>query len=124
MLDNALVGLNNKIFEQPMNRVTIDVLDLANGKSELETNVLLEFLTSEGWQDVAHNKIDFSGSAKELVSETQLPTGIYRLSIHTKALEMCVPYPYIPIVFEVSADRQDYQISLMISATGYTVNID
>jgi 5-hydroxyisourate hydrolase len=112
-----------------MSEITIHVIDLASGKAAKGLNVLLEFLAPDGWQDLAHGLTDSDGRIKELlITDSALAAGIYRVSFDTKSYMQSIgkhrPYPYVPVVLEVNDTQDAYEISLMLSAYGYSSNIE
>jgi 5-hydroxyisourate hydrolase len=112
-----------------MRKITTHVLDLVSGKAADGLNVLLEFLSPDGWQDLAQGVTDSDGQIKELlITDSALAAGIYRVSFDTKSymqsMGKCRPYPYVSVVFEVNDTQDAYEISLMLSAYGYSSNIE
>jgi len=112
-----------------MSRVSVQVFEL-DGTAAEGMNVLFEFLSEDGWEDLEKGVTDSAGQIKELLcTDSPLTSGIYRVSFDTRSfhqsMNRSVPYPYIPIVFEVrdSQDTFDYEISLKLNATGYSTNI-
>jgi 5-hydroxyisourate hydrolase-like protein (transthyretin family) len=104
--------------------IRLHLLDLENGRSAQQVNVLLEYSGPDGWSELALKSIDFSGEEKALLEQEHLAPGIYKISINLAATSLASPYPYLPVVFQVDDSQNDYKISIMISAHGYTVSLD
>lgn len=116
------------VSQKLKSRISTHVLDLDYAGSAVGMSVLLEFLGSEGWQELAQGSTDTSGRIEELVIEDLLTAGIYRLSYSTKTYMDTVDgetsYPYVPIVFEIKEPRAVYEVSLMLSRMGYSTHIE
>jgi 5-hydroxyisourate hydrolase-like protein (transthyretin family) len=113
-------------FDGAMSIVTIHILDLNFGRSTHEIMVLLEFSSPDGWLQIGQ-KSCVLGRMEELFTGEKLTGGIYRISANVAAYRNLIgrrsSYPYIPVVFEVTDNQQNYDISLMLSESGYTVNV-
>jgi 5-hydroxyisourate hydrolase len=113
-----------------MSKIVAHVLDLANSTPAAGMSVLLEFLGQDGWQDLGNGVTDSAGQINDLlITAVPLGLGIYRVSFDTKSYMQSIGksrlYPYVPVVFEVNGIQDDtYEISLMLSAAGYTSNIE
>jgi hydroxyisourate hydrolase len=109
-------------------RITTHVLDLDYAGSAVGMSVLLEFLAADGWQEIAQGVTNSSGRIEDLVEEELLTPGIYRLSYSTRTYMDSVQgetsYPYVPIVFEIKETRAVFEVSLMLSAMGYSTHIE
>ena len=108
---------------QSVQTISLHLLDLENGRSSKSVNVLLENSGADGWTELATSTINFSGD-EQVLAEERLEPGIYRLSINLAAADPESPYPYIPVVFRVADAETNYKISMMLSASGYTVSIE
>ena len=109
-------------------KITTHVLDLDYAGSAEGMAVLLEFLGTDGWQEIAQGTTNASGRIEDLVVGDSLTTGIYRLSYSTKtymdSVDGLTSYPYVPIVFEIKEEKAIYEVSLMLSAMGYSTHIE
>jgi 5-hydroxyisourate hydrolase len=110
-----------------MSKVRVQVFDF-DGTAAQGMNVLLEFLTEDGWEDLDKGVTDSAGQIEELLlTDSPLRSGIYRVCFDTRsflqATNKSAPYPYIPIVFEVSGSQDSYGISLKLAPTGYSNDI-
>ncbi len=109
-------------------KITTHVLDLDYAGAAVGMSVLLEFLSADGWQEIAKGSTDAAGRIPDLVADDALTTGVYRLSYSTKtyidSVDGETSYPYIPIVFEINEAQAIYEISLMLSKMGYSTHID
>ena len=109
-------------------KITTHVLDLDYAGSAVGMSVLLEFLGADGWQEIAQGVTNQSGRIENLVEQELLTPGVYRLSYSTRtymdSVEGQTSYPYVPIVFEINEASAIYEVSLMLSAKGYSTHIE
>ena len=116
------------VSQKLKSKITTHVLDLDYAGSAAGMAVLLEFLAADGWQEIAQGATNTSGRIEDLVEDDSLTPGIYRLSYSTKTYMDTVKgetsYPYVPIVFEIKEIHAIYEVSLMLSAMGYSTHIE
>ncbi len=109
-------------------KITTHVLDLDYAGSAVGMSVLLEYLASDGWQEINQGVTNPSGRIEDLVEGDALTPGIYRLSYSTKtymdSVDGQTSYPYVPVVFEIKESQAIYEVSLMLSAMGYSTHIE
>ena len=109
-------------------RIATHVLDLDYAGSAAGMSVLLEFLDSDGWQEISQGATNESGRIEDLCEDDLLTPGIYRLSYSTgtymETVEGETSYPYVPIVFQIKETSAIYEVALMLSAKGYSTHIE
>ncbi len=108
--------------------ISTHIFDMAQGVSAAGVDVSLAYLQSDGaWLDLGTGPTDQTGRIAELVPRSfRFRTGMYRLSFATSHYfafsEMRAIWPVIPIVFEVTDEKQAHQISLLLSPYGYSTH--
>jgi 5-hydroxyisourate hydrolase len=105
--------------------ISTHILDTALGRPATGVPIALAFLRNGGWSHISDAVTDADGRCKDLLPETQrLHPGVYRIHFETavyyKRHQLEGLYPYVEIVFAVSAGQQHYHIPLLLTANGYT----
>jgi 5-hydroxyisourate hydrolase len=105
--------------------VSTHILDTALGRPAAKVPVALIQWQSAGWVQLDEASTDADGRVKNLLpADTPLTPGLYRVHFDTAAyyesqgLEGL--YPYVDIVFHVTAGQPHYHIPLLLTANGYT----
>ena len=98
-----------------MTTLSTHVLDTATGSPGSGMEVRLMRWAGDGWVEAVTEMTDTDGR----VSFGEVGAGRFRLAFETGAYgnEM---YPYVHVVFEVSADRAHYHVPLLLSPYGYS----
>lgn len=109
----------------PRSPITTHVLDTALGRPAEGVAVMLEFMESGAWKELAAGKTDADGRLMNLLPEdAALAIGVYRLTFDTlsyqKGLGVGGFYPYVPIIFEISSPSDHYHVPLLLSPFGYS----
>jgi 5-hydroxyisourate hydrolase len=110
---------------QSMNRISTHVLDVGLGKPASEVPVRLEKQDSaQNWQLVRSTQTDQDGRCPQLLGETPLSAGTYRLHFDTGAYfaarKIETLYPFVEITFQVRDAESHFHIPLLLNANGYT----
>jgi len=105
--------------------ISTHILDTALGRPATGVPVALAVLTNGAWSLINGAITDSDGRCKHLLPETQsLQTGTYRVHFETsfyyKQNHLEGLYPYVEIVFTVTAGERHYHIPLLLTANGYT----
>lgn len=105
--------------------ISTHILDTALGRPATGVRVALAFMTNEVWSPLNDAVTDADGRCKDLLPATQhLQPGAYRIHFETalyyKQNQLEGLYPYIEIVFKVSAGQKHYHIPLLLAPNGYT----
>ncbi len=105
--------------------ISTHILDTGLGKPAAGVRVSLASWQSGAWVLLKDTATDSDGRVKQLLTaERAVEHGLYRLRFETapyyEAQRLRGLYPYIDIVFEVSAAEQHYHVPLLLTANGYT----
>jgi 5-hydroxyisourate hydrolase len=105
--------------------ISTHILDTALGRPACGVPVTLAYMTNGVWSPLNEAVTDAEGRCKDLLPSTQtLLPGNYRLHFETvsyyKQNQLEGLYPYVEVVFAVSAAQQHYHIPLLLAANGYT----
>jgi 5-hydroxyisourate hydrolase len=105
--------------------ISTHILDTALGRPGSGVPVTLAYMTNGAWSPLNEAVTDADGRCKDLLPSTRaLLPGMYRLRFETtsyyKRNQLEGLYPYVEIVFTVSAVQQHYHIPLLLAANGYT----
>ncbi|WDE01359.1 hydroxyisourate hydrolase [Thalassomonas actiniarum] len=108
-----------------MSQITTHVLDTTRGKPGAEIPITLYQQTADGWQQLASGVTNDDGRIAGLLADERiLDAGIYRMHFDTNAYFERMGdkgfYPYVDIVFELSAGGDHYHIPLLLTAYGYS----
>jgi 5-hydroxyisourate hydrolase len=109
----------------PRSPITTHVLDVARGRPAEGVAVMLEFMETGAWQEIAAGKTDADGRAMNLLPENAtLKIGVYRLTFDTLTYQSQHGepgfYPYVPVIFEVADTTQHFHVPLLLSPFGYS----
>jgi len=105
--------------------ISTHILDTALGHPAAGVPVTLAYMTNGAWSALNETVTDADGRCKDLLPSTQtLVPGMYRIRFETtsyyKRNHLEGLYPYIEIIFMVSAGQQHYHIPLLLTANAYT----
>jgi 5-hydroxyisourate hydrolase len=107
-----------------MKRISTHVLDLMRGHPATDIPVRLEREDHGSWHLLGSARTDRDGRCGQLLSQDQLPPGVYRLCFDTTsyfhAQKTTSLYPTVEVVFQVRDGESQFHIPLLLSANGYT----
>jgi 5-hydroxyisourate hydrolase len=107
-----------------MTRITTHVLNTSKGIPATGIKVVLYIGNGSSWQQLATGMTDQSGRVSDfgVVGHTMVP-GTYKLTFDTgayfEAMAVVSFYPYVEIVFEVTA-QEHYHVPLLLNPYGYS----
>ncbi len=103
-----------------MTGISTHVLDISLGKPAVGINVRLTHETGGEWIGLT----DRDGRCRDLLSDTPLRTGNYRLifavATYFEAQQIPTLYPEVVISFNVRDPQQHHHIPLLLAPNGYT----
>ena len=106
-----------------MSSISCHVLDTARGRPASGVPVSLTQLDASGaWQLIASATTNADGRVPGFGTATLAP-GTYRVHFETGGYfspDLPAFYPFVEVVFEMSAANEHYHIPLLISPFGYT----
>jgi 5-hydroxyisourate hydrolase len=103
--------------------ITTHILDLAKGRAAAGVPVLLEKQDGSSWKEVSRGQTNADGRVEELLPPgSSAAAGVYRMTFDTKKYFEggTTFYPYVSIVFDLSAPTEHYHIPLLLSPFGYS----
>jgi 5-hydroxyisourate hydrolase len=105
--------------------ISTHILDTAMGRPAADVPVSLAQLQGSDWVELNAAKTDCDGRVKYLLQMGDaFEPGLYRAHFETatyyEAQGLRGLYPYVDIVFEVTAEQPHYHIPLLLTANGYT----
>ena len=108
-----------------MNTLSTHVLDTRLGRPAAGLPLLLEQQTDGSWQELARGRTNADGRAPNfLPKDAKLEAAVYRLTFDTGAYfqSQKTPgfYPYVQVVFELTAAGEHYHVPLLLSPFGYS----
>jgi 5-hydroxyisourate hydrolase len=108
-----------------MKRISTHILDTSRGKPAGDVPVRLERQVAPGsWRVLQSTRTDQDGRCGQLLSDGELPSGLYRLVFDTAsyfgALKTEALYPVVEVTFQVRHGESHFHIPLLLSANGYT----
>ena len=107
-----------------MNRISTHILDLGRGKPASDVPVRLDRQEAGSWRPLKSACTDKDGRCEQLLPDSELPTGMYRLAFDTAsyfaALKIAALYPLVEVTFQVHDGETHFHIPLLLSANGYT----
>jgi 5-hydroxyisourate hydrolase len=109
-----------------MSTLSTHVLDTSLGRPAANLSIRLERQSKDdAWQELGHARTNPDGRAPSLVPEgTTLGPAVYRLTFDThgyfQALGKRGFYPYVQVVFELSAADEHYHVPLLLSPFGFS----
>jgi 5-hydroxyisourate hydrolase len=110
---------------EPMNRISTHVLDTTRGRPAGALPLRLERQDASGtWRTLMAAQTDPDGRCAQLLPESELQPGLYRLVFDTASyfggLKIDALYPVVEITFQVRDGESQLHIPLLLSANGYT----
>ncbi len=108
-----------------MSQITTHILDTSAGRPASGVSAVL-FVSGDGeMQEIASGKTDADGRITQwLDPETRLPAGECRIRFETQAyfetLGVQAFYPFVDIVFTITADGEHYHVPLLLNPFGYS----
>ncbi|HLL01730.1 MAG TPA: hydroxyisourate hydrolase [Myxococcaceae bacterium] len=108
-----------------MSTLSTHVLDTQWGRPAAGVPIVLEFQEGTGWRELARGTTNSDGRVKDfLPAGTSLQAGTYRMTFHTaeyfRAHSVKGFYPYVAVVFELTAPNEHYHVPLLLSPFGYS----
>jgi 5-hydroxyisourate hydrolase len=105
--------------------LTTHVLDTALGRPATGLLITLERLESNGaWSEISQGRTNEDGRLRDLLPTGGLEAKTYRLTFHCGEyfgrLGHKTFYPFVPVVFEISAVTEHHHVPLLISPFGYS----
>jgi len=104
--------------------ITTHVLDTARGKPATGIPVSLHVQSNGSWKEIARGVTNQDGRITDLLQESSLKAGRYRLTFTTdKYLEQSGKsfFPEVEAIFEVHDPAQHYHVPLLLSPYGYSI---
>ena len=112
-----------------MSTLSTHVLDTARGRPAAGVPITLDFHRPTSglspWQELASGVTNEDGRVKDLLPPgSRLEPGLYRMTFNTsayfKAQGVRGFYPYVEVVFELTAPGEHYHVPLLLSPFGYS----
>jgi 5-hydroxyisourate hydrolase len=108
-----------------MSTLSTHVLDTQSGRPAAGVPITLEFQSAEGWRELTRGTTNADGRVRDfLPTGTRLEPGVYRMTFHTgeyfRAHGLRGFYPYVSVVFELTAPEEHYHVPLLLSPFGYS----
>ncbi|MEO8877420.1 MAG: hydroxyisourate hydrolase [Polyangiaceae bacterium] len=108
-----------------MSAITTHVLDTSLGKPAAGVPIKLELRNEEGsWEPCGHGVTDNDGRLRDLLKDTPLSLGTYRISFDTYAYFTKIAvehfYPEVSIVFVVRDVAAHFHVPLLLSPFGFS----
>ncbi len=105
--------------------ISTHILDITLGRPAAHISVTLARFDKKTWTLINDSHTDVDGRCKDLLPPRQsLEPGTYRIHFDTAAYflqhKIAGLYPYVEVVFTVSANERNYHIPLLLTANGYT----
>jgi len=103
--------------------ITTHVLDTASGKPAVGIPVSLHLHLDTNWRELARGSTNQDGRITDLLRESKLQAGKYRLTFETGEYLSSTGKPFFPeieIIFEIHDPAQHYHIPLLLSPYGYS----
>jgi 5-hydroxyisourate hydrolase len=103
--------------------ITTHVLDTARGRPAAGIPVSLHLQSAGSWQELARGITDKDGRITDLLHESKLQPGKYRLTFQTGGYLSLSGKPFFPeveIIFEIHDPTQYYHVPLLLSPYGYS----
>jgi 5-hydroxyisourate hydrolase len=105
--------------------LTTHVLDTAHGRPAVGVPVRLERRDAKGgFLEVTRGVTDDDGRIVDLLAPGQLEAGVWRMTFDTDAyfdgVGVAGFYPYVQVVFEVTAPAEHHHVPLLLSPYGYS----
>jgi 5-hydroxyisourate hydrolase len=108
-----------------MKGITTHILDTGLGLPAQNVKVSISFWQENRWQLLKETSTNTDGRAPDLAAATaELKGGVYKLhfaiSDYFIRQKRASFYPYIEIIFDVSAEKSHYHVPLLLNAYGYS----
>ena len=105
--------------------ISTHILDTALGRPAANVPVSLAYWQASDWRLLNAAMTDADGRVKYLLpADSVFDPGLYRAHFETagyyEAQGLHGLYPWVDIVFEVTAEQPHYHIPLLLTANGYT----
>jgi 5-hydroxyisourate hydrolase len=107
-----------------MTKITSHILDTSRGKPAEGVTIVLYEGGNDEWKEISRTSTNKDGRAPALTENlNELQSNIYKLRFEIKDYfdkeRIATFYPYVEIVFEVSASEH-YHVPLLINPFGYS----
>lgn len=106
-----------------MSQVTTHILDTSSGKPAAGVTIIIYQGGNDEWNEKGRGITDADGRIKDLMEETTLHYGIYKLRFETKDYfdqrRVRTFYPYVEIIFEIDT-IEHYHVPLLLNPFGYS----
>ena len=108
-----------------MSTLSTHVLDTQWGRPAAGVPITLEHQSGDSWSELARGTTNTDGRVRDfLPAGTRLEPGTYRMTFHTAEYfrdhQTQGFYPYVAVVFELSAPEEHYHVPLLLSPFGYS----
>jgi len=107
-----------------MSPITTHVLDTARGQPAAGLPIRLDRQVGHGWSELASGVTNADGRIANLMAEGALEAATYRMCFDTGIYFAAqgVPgfYPYVEVVFTITAPDEHYHVPLLLSPFGYS----
>jgi 5-hydroxyisourate hydrolase len=108
-----------------MSTLSTHVLDTHRGRPAAGVPIVLEAQDTGGWRELARGVTNDDGRVRDFLPPgTTLAPGTYRMTFDTGAYFRAQAtrgfYPYVSVVFELSAPGEHYHVPLLLSPFGYS----
>jgi len=107
-----------------MSAITSHVLDTSLGKPAAQVSVSLAVLDDGAFVELGRGETDQDGRIKQLLGQSALTAGLYRLRFetgaHFRASGRQSFYERVEIQFHVDDPGQHYHVPLLLSPFGYS----
>lgn len=107
-----------------MSPITTHILDTALGRPAQGVPVHLDIWRDGTWTEVGRGETDADGRFKGLMPAGALEAATYRITFETGAYFEAQGrpgfYPFVPVVFEITAPDQHYHVPLLLNPYGYS----
>lgn len=104
--------------------ITTHILDTSSGRPAAHVPVALSRLDGGDWVQLGSGTTDDDGRNRSLIAPESMKAGIWRIRFDTgeyfKAQQSVGFYPYVEIVFEVTAADEHYHVPLLLNPYGYS----
>lgn len=108
-----------------MSGITTHVLDTALGRPAADVPIFLEQKRADDtWTIIGRGKTDGDGRLRDLMKDTPLTPGNYRITFETgayfRASDTEAFYPEVSVVFAVRDSSTHYHVPLLLSPYGFS----
>jgi 5-hydroxyisourate hydrolase len=108
-----------------MSAITTHVLDTALGRPAAGVPIFLEQKCADDtWAVIGRGKTDGDGRLRDLMKDTALTPGTYRINFDTEAYYRTAGteafYPEVSVVFSVRDSSTHYHVPLLLSPYGFS----